>query len=159
MEITNIVDELPKHAKEKYRTRKLKDIKRIVVHHSATVDTATPRSFAAYHVDHNKWPGIGYHYVITKDGTIYKTNNDSTVSWHAGPTANRDSIGICLVGWFDKGMPPEPQWKATIELVKHIRKAYNIPVSGVIGHREVPKTSKSCPGWAIDLNALRSQVR
>ena len=31
MEITNIVDELPKHAKEKYRTRKLKDIKRIVV--------------------------------------------------------------------------------------------------------------------------------
>ncbi len=159
MDIINIVNELPVHPKEKYRTRKLTDIKRIVVHHSATGSNATPRAFASYHVDNNKWPGIGYHYVVSRDGVIYKTNNDSTVSWHAGPTANRDSIGICMVGTFDNSKPPAAQWQAAIDLIRHLMKAYSVPAEGVIGHCEVPKVAKSCPGRAIDLKELRQLVK
>jgi N-acetylmuramoyl-L-alanine amidase len=78
LQIKNIIDTLAKHKAKTYKTRSTDKIKYIIVHHSATVQ-GSAESFANYHVKNNGWPGIGYHFVITKKGEIYQTNHIKTI--------------------------------------------------------------------------------
>ena len=45
----------------------------LAIHHSAAAGDIPPQNIAAYHV-RKGWPGIGYHYYIIGDGTIYQCN-------------------------------------------------------------------------------------
>lgn len=155
--IVDLTDKLPRHPTKRYRTRALATISTIVVHHSAT-ETGTPEAFARYHVEANGWPDIGYHYVIGKDGTVWKTNRASTISYHAG-NANGHSLGVCLVGNFDREQPTQAQWLALVELLNGLMQAFGISADRVVGHREVPGTRKSCPGRNISMDALRRQLQ
>ena len=67
-----------------------------MIHHSAT-DDGSPEAYARYHVQTRGWPGIGYHFVIQKDGGIYQTNRLDTISYHVSGQ-NTNSIGICGTG-------------------------------------------------------------
>ena len=48
-----------------YAGRNVASIRRIVVHHTAVDASRTWAAVAAYHVNGNNWPGIGYHLGIT----------------------------------------------------------------------------------------------
>lgn len=154
MQIINLIGKLKTSKTKQYKKRPLDAVDQIVVHCSAT-KTGSPESFANYHVDKLKWPGIGYHYVISKDGKAYKCNAISTISYHAAG-ANYSSIGVCLVGNFDVEDVPDVQMKAAVDLVKDIRK--NMKIKRVIGHREVPGTKKTCPGKRFDMNKFRDRI-
>lgn len=158
----DLVDRLMHHSKKRYKERKAENITQIVLHHSATKPNTLDGmrdvyAFAEYHVRELGWPGIGYHYVVAPDGTIYKTQANTTVSYHASG-ANTCSLGVCMIGHFDKYPVPEAQWKATVQLVKELMKAYNIPADKVIGHREVP-APKSCPGAKVSMDAFRKELK
>lgn len=158
MSVIDISDKLQRHTSNKYKTRLATAIKQIVIHHSATKPNSSDgirdaEAFARYHVIELGWPGIGYHYVIGKDGTVLKTNPNSVSSYHAGK-ANATSLGVCLVGTFDVKEPPEEQWDAALRLTRELMGAYGIPVERVIGHREVP-ANKSCPGNRFDMDKFR----
>jgi hypothetical protein len=139
----NIVDQLPKHATERYRTRERSSIQVLVIHHSATGATATPEAIAAYHVTHWQWPGIGYHFLVMADGTIYQTNELETVSNHAA-SANTSSVGICFVGNFMETPPPAAQIHAGAHLIAWLLKELALKTDAVKGHRELMQTA--CPG-------------
>lgn len=49
----------------------------------------------------NGWAGIGYHFVIRKDGTIERGRPLSVVGAHAQGD-NLHTIGICMAGNFEK---------------------------------------------------------
>lgn len=153
LKIRNVTDDLAKHPTKKYGQRDLKDLKYIVVHHSAQSE-GNPYAYARYHVQKG-WPGIGYHYVIQRDGTIYKVNENKTWSYHCGAD-NRYSIGICLTGNFNSKEPEanEAQYKSLLELIDALLKAY--PGLEVKGHRELRSTK--CPGDKFDLGKLRSDA-
>lgn len=153
MEIIDKVNRLPRHPTKKYATRELSELKYIVVHHSGTV-SGTSESFAKYHIDTRDWPGIGYHYVIPKDGVIEKTNYNTTISYHVGEQ-NRESIGICLVGYFDIEEPTQEQYNSLAWLIKDLLKAY--PILEVKGHRAFKSTS--CPGKNFDFSYLNTLLR
>lgn len=146
----NIVNDLPRHPTKKYATRDIKDLKYIAVHHSGTVE-GTPKSFAEYHIKKNDWPGIGYHYVITKQGVVYKTNNITTISYHVGDY-NRQAIGICLVGDFDKEKPTEAQYQALRELLQELS-IYNLEIKG---HKDF--MNRTCPGKNFDFSQLKTKT-
>lgn len=154
MQIIDLADKLPRGSK-RYKTRPIAAISKIVVHHSATT-SGTPEAFARYHVEDRRWPGIGYHYVIDKQGRVYKTNHADVISYHASGI-NSISLGVCLVGNFDVEQPPAAQWQALVGLLKDLMAAYGVKPHNVIGHREVP-APKSCPGRNIDMDALRREI-
>ena len=141
--IQNITDLLPRHATERYRSRARSDIKLLVIHHSATPANTTPESVARYHVNHWNWAGIGYHFFIAADGTIYQTNELETVSSHAA-SANGAGIGICFAGDFTDAVPPAAQILAGARLVAWLLKELNLKTNAVDGHRELMQTA--CPG-------------
>jgi len=101
---------------------------------------------ARYHVDHHGWPGIGYHFVVTTDGTIQYVNDHTLVTYGVSGQ-NDDTVHICLPGDFTSVQPPEAQLVATRKLIDNYRLAMGQPYP-VCGHRDIGDSS--CPGatWA-----------
>lgn len=151
----------------------------IIIHHSAT-DAGNAESFHRYHIEHNNWRALGYHFVINNgkrqsdlfDGMIQCNmardwDNDFDFTEETGAHAkglNSKSIGICVVGDFSKGFPTPNQILATTALVTHLNHIkYNIKYREyvVIGHREAGEHGgalvyKSCPGENINCNLMRT---
>lgn len=151
-EIQDIVDDLPKHATKVYPTRSLQDITTLTIHHTVSPPDRPIEQIAAYHVDHNGWPGIGYHYVIKDTGEIFQTNYLETKSYHAGSynapgDENLWSVGIALQGDFTLSPPPQAQLDAAKWLVELLKgPLLGLQLNSVLGHREMPGAQTQCPG-------------
>ena len=154
MRIIDLIDQTAQHPTRRYRRRNLRVVSHAVIHHSAT-HSGTPAAIARYHVRHNGWPGIAYHYVIAPEGDCCKCQPLARTTWHARG-ANRKSVGICLVGDFDSALPRAAQMDALLSLLRELR-AWR-PTLEILGHREVPHTHKSCPGRLFDMHKLRLEL-
>lgn len=95
---------------------------------------------------------IGYHYVITKDGTLHKGRPEKNVG--AGVLGhNKNSIHICLTGRHDF---TEAQFKTLIKILSSTLKTYNLDWDSVKPHNEVD-IKKTCPNF--DVKALIANRR
>ncbi len=118
----------------------------IVIHHAGMrrdEDLDVP-SIHDIHLG-NGWAGIGYHYVIHKDGFIEQGRPLKFVGAHAWKN-NGYTVGICMTGNFDLGQPTFAQALATEQLVAALCKKYKIKPTKktIVGHRDLNDTS--CPG-------------
>jgi len=141
MMIKDLVDELPKHPYRKYGKRFLSKIEYIVLHH--TGGEGTIEGFAKYHVSRG-WPGIGYHYVIDKNGSVNQTNRIDTISYNVGGH-NTKVLGISVIGNYEEDVLTEQQKIAVEDLVLLLRKL--VGYKPVKGHHEFRPTL--CPGKNI----------
>lgn len=121
-----------------------RDIDLIVIH-----CTATPNGKPFTVEDIDKWhrqkgyAKIGYHKVIYTDGTIHDGRPIEQVGAHA-EGYNAHSIGVCLLGT-DKFK--KEQWFALKNLVITLRDEYGVIL--IVGHRDLPKVQKECPGFSV----------
>ncbi len=147
--IVDVVDQLPKHPTDTYPTRSLDEITHITIHHSDAPPNVPPERVAKFHVERRNWPGIGYHFYIMPDGTIYQTNRLTTMSNHVYMN-NRYTVGICLAGDFTEHLPTPAQLRSAAQLVAWLMQELNIPLENVMGHKEYPNQNTACPGdqWA-----------
>lgn len=97
------------------------------------------------------WVGIGYHFYIRKDGSIYKGRPAWTIGAHC-KGFNLNSIGIAFEGNYmvDKNMP-EAQMKAGLELISYLKNKYGN--MKIYGHKEVG--SSNCPGTYFPLHQFK----
>lgn len=118
-------------------TRKVTE--RIILHH-ADAKKCSAEDIHRWHLN-NGWSGAGYHFLVRKDGKIYRLRPEDKVGAHAY-SSNYNSIGICFEGNFMEEDMPEAQKQSGKELVAYLKDKYNIKV--VQAHRNVCATS--CPG-------------
>ena len=123
----------------------------LILHHSGTT-TCTPDGIHNSHVG-NGWAGIGYHYLVRKDGTIYRGRPEDTVGAHAYG-ANSHSIGVCFEGNYQVDSMPSAQLVAGQKLVSGIKQRWGI--SKVIGHKDVTGSTTDCPGLNFPFAAIVS---
>jgi N-acetyl-anhydromuramyl-L-alanine amidase AmpD len=141
----DVVDALPKHPTLRYETRPRGAISHLAIHHSAAAGDLSPQAIAEYHVNSRGWPGIGYHYYIPSDGTVYWTNRLETISYHVADN-NGHTVGICLGGNFIGTVPTAAQLDSAARLIAWLMQELQIPLERVWGHRQYPNNSTSCPG-------------
>ena len=127
--------------------RKKTDI--IVLHHAASVECSV-EDVHRWHLA-NGWSGIGYHFFIRKDGSVWRGRPEDTVGAHT-KGYNSNSIGICFEGNFETEAMPDAQKKAGIELVAYLKEKYS--VESVKGHGELKATA--CPGKNFPLDEIKS---
>ena len=145
------------------KTAKMEDRKEttcIIVHHSAT-ENGNVEIFRREHkerIDKNgqKWPDIGYHFVITNgndgpDGEIQKGRDIRKQGAHA-KGRNADSVGICLVG---KDQFTNKQKKALIQLLADLCQKYKIEPSS----KTIQRHHEECPGQGLNLSGIIKKVR
>lgn len=116
-----------------------KSTERIIIHH-ADAKNCSAEDIHRWHLN-NGWSGAGYHFLVRKDGTIYRLRPEEKVGAHAYG-ANYNSLGICFEGDYMQEDMTEAQKEAGKELVAYLKNKYNITT--VQAHRDVCATS--CPG-------------
>lgn len=130
---------------------KIGNVDTIVLHHSGVTVLQSVETIHNYHKNTNGWAGIGYHYYVRKDGSIYKGRDEKYAGAHC-PGKNSTSIGICAEGDFEQEQMSEVQKNAIIELIADIKTRYNIKEIG--GHKDYIATS--CPGINFPLEEIKN---
>lgn len=128
---------------------------KVVVHQSI-------KTVANYHVQHNGWNAIGYHWYVEQDGQGERGRNDDVVGAHVGGF-NTDSLGLCVSGHGDFEPWNDAQMAEVMRKCAQWCGLYRIPADHVIGHREAPEhgappVHKTCPGMLVDMNRVRSEL-
>lgn len=135
----------------------------IIVHCSATTEK---QNIGAADIDRwhrlKGWMGIGYHYVIKRDGTIEEGRPRTSIGAHC-EGFNSISLGICLVGGVNaddldeaKNNFTPAQFDALSKLLKELGKVY--PTAAIRGHRDMPNVHKACPSFDVR-EWLKSSLR
>lgn len=102
--------------------------------------------------------GVSSHYLIGRDGTIYRLVPEKDIAYHAGRSVlpdgrvnvNSCSVGIELISSFDEA-PTVAQVKSLSLLVNDIKKRYRIKY--VLRHSDIAPGRKTDP-WNMDWDAF-----
>ena len=119
--------------------RLMRQIHRIIVHHSASPLSTTVDDIRDWHVNGNGWSDIGYHYIILGDGTIAEGRPINKIGAHT-KGKNRYSIGICVVGNFENITPTPKQVKKLEYKINQLCVEYGIGWDAVSAHRDWSNT-------------------
>ena len=124
----------------------MKHIKYIVVHCSDSPDdrdTVNAEEIHKWHLQNPGWDGIGYHFVILRNGAL---ENGRPIYWQGAHVkkVNNCSLGICLVGRRSFSDEQFCQLRKTILLLKQL-----YPDAKVKGHYEFD-SSKTCPNFDVE---------
>lgn len=120
---------------------------RVILHHAAA-KSCTAEQIHQWHLN-NGWSGAGYHFLVRKDGNIYRLRPENKIGAHASGS-NSDSLGVCFEGDFMSETMGEAQRKAGSELVSYLKSKYGI--TKVVRHRDVCATD--CPGTNFPFNEI-----
>ena len=110
----------------------------IILHHRAGNGDAD--SIHAGHLSQG-WTGIGYHFYVRKDGSVYRGRPIEIIGAHC-TGKNSCSIGICFEGNFENETMTAAQLKAGKELVSYLKGLY--PSAEIKRHKDFQSTA--CPG-------------
>ena len=113
--------------------------KEIILHH-AEASNCSVEDINNWHKNQG-WAGIGYHYFVRKNGSIFKGREDNWVGSHC-LGHNQNTLGICFEGAYNKETMPQAQINAGRELVSYLKAKYGI--SSVKRHKDYNSTD--CPG-------------
>ena len=127
-------------------------INKIILHCSATPEG---KDFTVADIDKwhkaRGWQGIGYHYVVYRDGSVHVGRSEDKVGAHtSGHNAN--SIGVCYIGGVaSDGKTPKDtrtnlQKAALHGLIAGLKRKY--PNATIHGHYEF--AAKACPSFKIE---------
>jgi N-acetylmuramoyl-L-alanine amidase len=107
------------------------------------------------------------HYLIDRDGTVYRCVSETHRAWHAGQSelagredVNSYSLGIELLG-DDSSAFPAAQINALVELCQEITARYPaIVIERIVGHQDVarPVGRKSDPGPKFPWKEFRARL-
>ncbi|MEP7256112.1 MAG: N-acetylmuramoyl-L-alanine amidase [Ferruginibacter sp.] len=118
----------------------------VIIHHTA--QNSCEQTLTTFTLTRTQ---VSAHYVICKDGTVHHMLNDYLRAWHAGSSkwgnltdVNSSSIGIELD---NNGFEPftEAQINSLLQVLKTLKKNYNIPTANFIGHADIAPSRKVDP--------------
>lgn len=135
----------------------------VVLHTVAVRGDTTVEAITDYHRSLG-WRTNGYHYLVSKDGTVHRTPRRLDEAGAHTHGAN-DTIGVVVAGDGDSEPWTQAQWRGVLGLLVELRRSYGFGPDAVVGHREAPEklratpTTKTCPGRLVDLDEVRAEFQ
>lgn len=131
----------------------MRTITLIIIHCSATPEgrSLSFEECRRNHIMHRHFRDIGYHFYITRDGTVHDGRPIEKVGAHC-EGHNSHSIGICYEGGLDANGKPadtrtEAQRKALKSLVERMHRLF--PKALIVGHHDL-NPRKACPCFKVE---------
>ncbi len=156
--IQSLIGQLASHPTKTYANRALSDIKRIIIHHTATPPNVSIQRIAEYQVNNRDLAGITYHLCITATGQAFQTQPLAVMANHAGEFS-RDSAGVCLIGNFMETPPPQVQIEATASVLAQLLEQLKLKPEAIVGYRDLARTQSPGDTWPQWQPALMAKVR
>lgn len=131
-----------------------RQIDTIIIHSSYNATGGDPHSVDAIINNEYKPNGVSPHYIIGRDGTIYRLVPDEDIAYHAGASkmpdgrtnVNNFSIGIEIVETMSES-PSAAQYAALNSLINYLVGKY--PIKHILGHSDIAPGRKTDP-WNFD---------
>ena len=125
----------------------------IVIHSTYNATGGDPFSVSKI-IDIYKSYGVSPHYLVARDGTVYRMVDEKNIAYHAGDSempdgrsnVNAFSIGIEVIGK-DDGSPSDAQYDALKKLIADIETRQTI--KHILGHSDIAPGRKSDP-WGFN---------
>ena len=131
----------------------MRTITLIIIHCSATPEgrSLSFEECRRDHIMHRHFRDIGYHFYITRYGTVHDGRPIEKVGAHC-EGHNSHSIGICYEGGLDANGKPadtrtEAQRKALKSLVERMHRLF--PKALIVGHHDL-NPRKACPCFKVE---------
>jgi len=133
----------------------LNNVSHIVIHHTAGSQKTTLEGLKNWFVvgrasEGYKW--IGYHFLCFPNGEVVQTRPLDKQGGHV-KSFNDKSIGIALIGDYEKTEPSEVMWESLEGLTKSLQSQFNIPPENVITHAQASElmglSGTLCPGLCV----------
>lgn len=130
----------------------------IVVHSSYDLNgnekysvSGTIKEYAEY--------GVSPHYLIDRQGTIYRLVDDANIAYHAGESqmpdgrtnVNTFSIGVEMLNT-EEDQYTDTQYESMKNLIAYLKERY--PIKFVVGHNDIAPGRKTDP-WNFDWKKLK----
>jgi len=119
-------------------------------------DMATLKIDADWHVDHNGWDGLAYHFAIGRHGQTYKCRDWSAKLPHSGNSLmNAEAFSVLVITGEGDGISVA-QYSGLLDVLRMTNRGRRF----WLGHQEAPR-STACPGALLMrwLRARRAEVR
>lgn len=131
---------------------------RVDMHHTwhpAHADWKGLESIQGMHLFHTRDRGfedIAQHVSIAPDGAIWTGRDWNDAPASIGCNMNAGAFMFETVGNFDVGFDrlEGPQLATVVGVIDIVQRHFNLPVQALLFHREVPQTTKTCPGTSIE---------
>ena len=146
----------------------MREIKYIVLHCTATHQSATIEAIQNYWREVLKWKNPGYHWLIKPNGVGIQLHPIAIPS-NGVAGFNKHSIHISYIGGIDKfgnavDNRTNAQKQTMMDLIIRLRKQF--PFAEIRGHRDFPGVSKDCPSFdvkewcvCVGIDAVPSSVK
>jgi len=128
----------------------LGQVKRIILHH-AEAKNCTIEDIHRWHLN-NGWSGCGYHFLVKKDGSIWRGRPENKLGAHTA-SHNTGSLGICFEGAFSTETMTETQLRSGQELITYLCDKYGLLKANVYKHKDFNSTD--CPGNNFPFSQLQ----
>ncbi len=140
--------------------------KHIIIHHSA-MPIGSAKGLDRFHREERHMEnGLAYHFLIGNgrgmgNGEIFISRrweqqlDGGHVKSHE---LNQTSIGICLVGNFEKSRPNTAQMKSLEGLVRYLMTITKLPSSSVTTHKIIHPNHTLCPGKNFPTKKFRAAI-
>jgi N-acetyl-anhydromuramyl-L-alanine amidase AmpD len=151
-----ITNKLVSWGYEKATSRK---IDTIIIHSTYNITSSDPFDLNAIIYKEYKPYGVSPHYIINRDGEIYRLVEDKNIAYHAGESkmpdgrtgVNNFSIGIELVNSKDT-KPTGEQYNSLKYLIGYLKGKYSIKYT--LGHKDIASGRKDDP-WNFDWGKIK----
>ena len=130
----------------------MRRIDHIVIHCTATSQSAKVESILAYWKRVRGWKSPGYHIIIKADGEAVRLLDDAKPS-NGVAGHNSRIINICYIGGIDvrtgkaKDTRTPEQTATMIRLLKEYKGKH--PNATILGHRDFEGVKKACPSFDV----------
>jgi LysM repeat protein len=141
--------------------------KHVVIHHSG-MPLGSGKNIDRYHREERRMEnGLAYHFVIgngngMNEGEIYvggrwiKQIEGGHLAIHK---LNLTSIGICLIGNFEKHRPSAKQLNSLEALIRYLRTKTGLSLDTVITHKLIHPKHTLCPGRRFPTEAFINRLK
>ncbi len=141
-----------------YASSDSRKIDTIIIHSSYDALGDDPFSVNGIIAEYKQY-GVSAHYLIGRDGKIYRLVKDKDIAYHAGVSkmpdgrtgVNNFSIGVEIVNT-KTGKITAEQYSSLKKLIAEIKGKYSIKY--VLGHKDIAPDRKDDP-WGFDWNNIK----
>lgn len=141
-----------------FTAKQSRAIDTVVLHSSYDLLGKDPYSVSGIVKEYEAY-GVSAHYLIDRQGNVYRLVEDRNIAYHAGvsrmPDGRTDvngfSIGIEMMN-MESGRFTQAQYAAVNALISSLKKQY--PIKSVVGHSDIAPDRKTDP-WNFDWKRLK----
>lgn len=133
----------------------------VVIHSTYNATGGDPFSVSKI-IDIYKSYGVSPHYLVARDGAVYRMVEEKNIAYHAGDSempdgrtnVNAFSIGIEVIGK-DNGSPSDAQYTSLKKLLADIKSRNSI--KHIVGHSDIAPGRKTDP-WGFDWKRIGGKI-